>query len=61
MRSIPGRVLAGFTVPSSERDRFEQFLNALGYPSTDESSNPVFKRFFFSISEPSKIAAVGRG
>ena len=40
-----GRVLAGFEVPDSERDRFEGVLNGLGYRYQRERENPAYDLF----------------
>jgi threonine dehydratase len=40
-----GRVLAGFEVPVSELDRFEAFLNGLGYRYQRERQNPAYDLF----------------
>ena len=40
-----GRVLAGIQVPPSDEERFQEFLETLGYPYTDESENPAYKLF----------------
>jgi threonine dehydratase len=40
-----GRVLAGFEVPVSELDRFEAFLNGLGYRYQRERENPAYDLF----------------
>ncbi len=40
-----GRVLVGIQVPDSERPRFDEFLNKLGYRYWDETSNPIYKLF----------------
>jgi threonine dehydratase len=40
-----GRVLAGFDVPPADRARFAAAVEALGYPSWDESDNPAFRLF----------------
>ena len=40
-----GRVLAGFDVPIRERERFAEAIEALGYPSWDETANPAFRLF----------------
>ena len=40
-----GRVLVGMQVPQSDRIAFKSFLNQLGYPYWDESSNPAYKLF----------------
>jgi len=40
-----GRVLVGIQVPDSQRSRFDQFLEKLGYRYWEESNNPVYKLF----------------
>ncbi|MGY2047456.1 threonine ammonia-lyase, biosynthetic [Methylobacterium sp. JK268] len=40
-----GRVLAGIQVPESDRERFQQALEELGYPFHDESDNPAYRLF----------------
>lgn len=40
-----GRVLAGFQVPAEERDRFQLFLDGLGYNYGDETANPAYQLF----------------
>ena len=40
-----GRVLVGMQVPPSDRAAFTSFLDQLGYPYWDESSNPAYKLF----------------
>jgi threonine dehydratase len=40
-----GRVLVGIQVPSAERHRFENFLQALGFPYWDETDNPAYALF----------------
>ena len=40
-----GRVLAGFDVPPADRARFGVAVEALGYPSWDESDNPAIRLF----------------
>ncbi len=40
-----GRVLAGITVPESERARFHAVVAELGYPCTDETENPAYRLF----------------
>jgi len=40
-----GRVLAGIQIPDSDRQSFEQHLNALGYPYWEESDNPAYQMF----------------
>ena len=40
-----GRVLAGFEVPAPELDRFEAFLNGLGYRYQCERENPAYDLF----------------
>jgi len=43
--SDSGRVLAGIQVPRADRATFLGHLNALGYPYTDETSNPAYRTF----------------
>jgi threonine dehydratase len=40
-----GRVLAGFEVPTAERDSFEAFLEGLGYPYQREARNAAYEMF----------------
>ena len=40
-----GRVLVGIQVPPEDVERFNKFLEKLGYPYVDESQNPVYKLF----------------
>ena len=40
-----GRVLVGIQVPDSQRSRFDEFLEKLGYRYWEETSNPVYKLF----------------
>jgi len=40
-----GRVLVGMQVPRGEMREFRRFLDALGYPCVDESSNPAYRLF----------------
>lgn len=40
-----GRVLAGIQVPPETRERFTQWLSALGYPYWDETDNPAYHSF----------------
>ena len=40
-----GRVLVGMQVPEAEWARFRQFLDELGYPWWDETSNPAYTLF----------------
>jgi threonine dehydratase len=40
-----GRILAGLQVPESDRKRFFERLDELGYPYGDESNNPAYKMF----------------
>ena len=37
-----GRVLAGMEVPREDGAAFDAFLEGLGYPWTDEKSNPAY-------------------
>lgn len=40
-----GKVLTGIRVPEYEDDKFQHFLDRLGYKYTDETNNEVFKLF----------------
>jgi threonine dehydratase len=40
-----GRVLVGMQVPPQDKTDFEDFLNHLGYPFWDESTNPAYALF----------------
>lgn len=40
-----GRVLVGIQIPDSQRSRFDEFLEKLGYRFWEETSNPVYKLF----------------
>jgi threonine dehydratase len=40
-----GRVLTGIQVPRSEREEFLSHLKALGYPYTEETTNPAYLSF----------------
>ncbi len=40
-----GRVLVGMQVPEGEDDKFQKFLRDVGYPSADETVNPVYDLF----------------
>ncbi|HHM04628.1 MAG TPA: threonine ammonia-lyase, biosynthetic [Gammaproteobacteria bacterium] len=40
-----GRVLAGIVVPPEDRERFQAFLQDLGYPCVEETGNPVYELF----------------
>ena len=40
-----GRVLVGMQVPPEDRAAFATFLEQLGYPYWDESSNPAYQLF----------------
>ena len=40
-----GRVLAGFVVPPADRGRFAEAVEALGYPTWDETGNAAFQLF----------------
>ena len=40
-----GRVLVGMQVPDGEDEKFQTFLKDVGYPSTDETANPVYDLF----------------
>ena len=40
-----GRILVGLQVPQKENTLFKKFLAELGYPSVDETHNPVYRLF----------------
>ena len=40
-----GRILVGLQVPPKDHMAFKKFLAELGYPSVDETDNPVYKLF----------------
>jgi len=40
-----GRVLVGMQVPQGEMPAFRRFLDTLGYPWVDETSNPAYRLF----------------
>jgi len=40
-----GRVLIGIQVPTEEKDKFDQFLQNLGYEYWDETQNPAYQSF----------------
>ncbi|MBE9608032.1 threonine ammonia-lyase, biosynthetic [Chitinilyticum piscinae] len=40
-----GRVLVGIQVPDSDQAQFAEFLQMIGYPWWDESSNPAYQLF----------------
>lgn len=40
-----GRTLVGIQVPLTERDKYEQFLDGLGYPYQNESGHPAYRMF----------------
>jgi threonine dehydratase len=40
-----GRVLVGMQVPPADKAAFRVFLDRLGYPSVEETSNPAYRMF----------------
>ncbi|TAL18013.1 MAG: threonine ammonia-lyase, biosynthetic, partial [Aquabacterium sp.] len=40
-----GRILVGLQVPKKDSGALRSFLDGLGYPYTDETSNPVYRLF----------------
>jgi threonine dehydratase len=40
-----GRILVGLQVPAAENEEFRRFLETLGYPSVEETGNPVYRLF----------------
>jgi threonine dehydratase len=43
-----GRILVGMQVPRSDDREFQSFLDTLGYPYVEETSNPVYRLFLRS-------------
>jgi threonine dehydratase len=43
-----GRILVGLQVPATDGKAFEQFLQTLGYPYVEETSNPAYRLFLQS-------------
>ena len=43
-----GRILVGLQVPASDGKAFKTFLDTLGYPSVEETDNPVYRLFLRS-------------
>ena len=43
-----GRILVGLQVPSNDGKAFTTFLDTLGYPSVEETANPVYRLFLQS-------------
>jgi threonine dehydratase len=43
-----GRILVGLQVPQPEGQAFDSFLDTLGYPFVDETSNPAYRLFLRS-------------
>jgi threonine dehydratase len=43
-----GRILVGLQVPTADDKAFHDFLDTLGYPSVDETANPVYRLFLRS-------------
>lgn len=40
-----GRILVGIQVPVADMKKFQKFLDRLGYPHCDESTNPAYRLF----------------
>jgi len=40
-----GRILVGLQVPPADSKAFQSFIDTLGYPSVEETDNPVYKLF----------------
>ena len=40
-----GRILVGLQVPEADNAAFAEFLEALGYPSVEETHNPAYRMF----------------
>ncbi len=43
-----GRILVGLQVPAGDSKAFRTFLDTLGYPSVEETANPVYRLFLQS-------------
>lgn len=43
-----GRILVGLQVPAGDSKAFKTFLDTLGYPSVEETDNPVYRLFLRS-------------
>jgi len=43
-----GRILVGLQVPTADAAAFQDFLDTLGYPSVEETANPVYRLFLRS-------------
>ena len=43
-----GRILVGLQVPLADDKAFQEFLDTLGYPHVEETSNPVYRLFLQS-------------
>ena len=43
-----GRILVGLQVPKADNKAFQAFLDTLGYPHVEETSNPVYRLFLQS-------------
>jgi threonine dehydratase len=43
-----GRILVGLQVPAGDAKAFDSFLQTLGYPYVEETSNPVYRLFLRS-------------
>ena len=43
-----GRILVGLQVPKADDQAFQAFLDALGYPHVEETSNPAYRLFLQS-------------
>jgi threonine dehydratase len=43
-----GRILVGLQVPQADNKAFETFLETLGYPFVEETTNPVYRLFLRS-------------
>ncbi len=43
-----GRILVGLQVPQADNGAFQAFLDTLGYPHVEETSNPVYRLFLQS-------------
>ena len=52
-----GRILVGIQVPRGDHLAFDAFLEALAYPCTEETHNPVYRLFLSSTPSPQAASA----
>ena len=49
-----GRILVGLQVPAADAEAFRTFLDTVGYPSVEETANPVYRLF---LQSPPAVSA----